>query len=122
MHEAMLTLPPLDPLSLPQVPVEPGKRPWETSKTGYVNWAVGQLVEKSREEITGTGAVAGEQQRTRRSKLDVLCATVEDIGAAQDLRELMTTADAAPAPASEFHAADGDQKNSTRHNRPRTPR
>lgn len=31
-----------------QMMQEPGKRMWETSKTGYVNWAVGQLVARTR--------------------------------------------------------------------------
>jgi len=44
MYGYVSTLPPHDPESF-QLPLpDPGKRPWETSKTGYLNWAVGQLL------------------------------------------------------------------------------
>lgn len=44
MCNEVSSLPPHDPASF-QLPLpDPGKRPWETSKTGYLNWAVGQLL------------------------------------------------------------------------------
>lgn len=44
MYNNVSTLPRHDPASF-QLPLpDPGKRPWETSKTGYLNWAVGQLL------------------------------------------------------------------------------
>ena len=52
-YEAVSSLPPYDPssashLSMPLA--EPGKRPWETSKTGYINWAVSQAIARVREK------------------------------------------------------------------------
>jgi len=50
LYNNVSTLPPHDPMSF-QLPLpDPGKRPWETSKTGYLNWAVGQLL------VRGAGA------------------------------------------------------------------
>lgn len=80
MYASVSALPPLDPAtiaSLSQVRLlDPGKREWETSKTGYLNWAVGQLLEKAKEE----GGAAGT------SGVDGLAAKVKDVGAAGQLR------------------------------------
>lgn len=58
MYNAVSTLPPHDPASF-QLPLpDPGKRPWETSKTGYLNWAVGQLLVRTRDGGTGEGSSA----------------------------------------------------------------
>ncbi|OCH84966.1 Mis12-domain-containing protein [Obba rivulosa] len=43
MHTAVASLPPIDPAATAPEHLaapEPGKRQWETSKTGYLNWAV----------------------------------------------------------------------------------
>ena len=52
MVEAVHSLESLEPAvmaSLAQAPQpEAGKRPWEASKTGYLNWVVAKLVEKAR--------------------------------------------------------------------------
>ena len=67
MYDAVTSLPPstgedAEELSVP-LP-EPGKRMWETNKTGYVNWAVEQLLARTREQEqaskgSGGGAEGG---------------------------------------------------------------
>ena len=43
MYQALSYLPPLEP-AFPSVDLtEPGKRQWEPSKSGCLNWAVGRL-------------------------------------------------------------------------------
>jgi kinetochore protein Mis12/MTW1 len=78
----------MDSSSLPITLVDPGKRPWETSKTGYVNWAVGQLVERTKEEEGRSGGKGS-------STFDALGAKVEDIGSADGLRGLLVKSDGA---------------------------
>jgi kinetochore protein Mis12/MTW1 len=61
-------LPPMDAARFAaQLPpsTEPGKRPWETSQTGYLNWAVGQLISRTRLGATpGIDALYQEAQKT----------------------------------------------------------
>ena len=59
MYAEVSALPPADPPDL-SVVTEPGKRPWETSKTGYLNWAVGQLMERAKEKARGEQVQSGE--------------------------------------------------------------
>lgn len=47
MYEEVASLPPPDPASLQQPLPDLAKRPWETSKTGYLQWAVGQSLAHS---------------------------------------------------------------------------
>lgn len=63
MHDAVASLPPHDPSSevLKVPPPEPGKRPWETSRTGYLNWVIEQLLDRAKEHdqsSSSTGASA----------------------------------------------------------------
>lgn len=53
MYASVSALPPADPLDPLDLATEPGKRPWETSKTGYLNWAVGQLMARAKERARG---------------------------------------------------------------------
>jgi kinetochore protein Mis12/MTW1 len=78
MYASMSTLPPLDATTaLSQIHfTDPGKRQWETSKTGYLNWAVGQLLEKAKEEGGPSGSLG----------VDGLAAKVNDVGPAGQLR------------------------------------
>ncbi|KAG7099582.1 hypothetical protein E1B28_001412 [Marasmius oreades] len=80
MNNAVINLPPLDPATiaaLTQFPLnEPGKREWETSKTGYLNWAVTQLTERTREDQPGSSAVVHS-----------IMHNVEEIGKADQLRQ-----------------------------------
>jgi kinetochore protein Mis12/MTW1 len=49
LYEIMSTLPPPDPeLSQVLLLQASGKRQWEPSRTGYLNWAVMQLLEKTK--------------------------------------------------------------------------
>lgn len=51
MFDSVSSLTPHDPSPAENIirPLaEPGKRPWETSKSGYLNWAVDQLLSKSK--------------------------------------------------------------------------
>jgi kinetochore protein Mis12/MTW1 len=88
MYQSASSLPPMDSSSLPIMLVDPGKRPWETSKTGYVNWAVGQLVERTKEE-------EGRSSDKGSSTFDALSVKVEDIGSADGLRGLLVKSDGA---------------------------
>ncbi|KDQ53724.1 hypothetical protein JAAARDRAFT_161413 [Jaapia argillacea MUCL 33604] len=64
MFESVSTLPPLDPSSdsvsaLSQLRLsDPGKRQWETNKTGYFYWAVEQLLARSREKAGQKGSAS----------------------------------------------------------------
>ncbi|KAH9932348.1 Mis12 protein-domain-containing protein [Fomitopsis serialis] len=61
MYDSVSALPPPDPaFTAPEQagPSEPGKRPWETSKTGYINWAVEQLMLRAKEKVRGKVALA----------------------------------------------------------------
>ena len=64
MYASVSALPPADSLesmgSASAPTTEPGKRPWETSKTGYLNWAVGQLMERAKEKARGEKGGEGE--------------------------------------------------------------
>jgi len=82
VYQSASSLTPMDSSSLPITLVDPGKRQWETSKTGYVNWAVNQLVERTKEEegpSTGKGS----------STIHALSVNVEDIGSADGLRRVV---------------------------------
>ena len=78
----MTKLPTLDPAtkaSFAQFQLtDPGKRQWETSKTGYLKWAVGQLLAKAREEDSVAGGGS--------SAVDILNATMAEVGGADQLR------------------------------------
>ncbi|KAF8558515.1 Mis12-domain-containing protein [Imleria badia] len=59
MFSAVSSLPALTPEStaaLTQLPlVDPGKRPWETNKAAYFDWATKQVLGKVKQQISGTG-------------------------------------------------------------------
>ncbi|KIJ63312.1 hypothetical protein HYDPIDRAFT_29570 [Hydnomerulius pinastri MD-312] len=62
MFSAISSLPALTPEStaaLTQLPLpDPGKRPWETSKAGYFDWATKQLLGKVKQQSSGPGDTA----------------------------------------------------------------
>jgi kinetochore protein Mis12/MTW1 len=70
---------------MPITLVESGKRKWETSQTGYMNWAVEQLVERTKR----TKHEDGKPSEKGSLKFDVLSAKVEDIGSPDEMRGLM---------------------------------
>ena len=81
MYGHVSTLPPHDPESF-QLPLpDPGKRPWETSKTGYLNWAVGQLL------VRGGGA-SGKGC----SAVGKVAESAYDIGKSEDLKAALEVA------------------------------
>ena len=67
---------------------EPGKRPWETSKTGYVNWAVDQLMQRAKEKAkgeAGEGAAFAEGS----SAVGATAAMAYDVGRAEDVKAIL---------------------------------
>ena len=62
---------------------DPGKRRWEMSKLGYLNWAAEQLLERSSEP--GRGKRAREVSQMEGSAVNV--GSVEDLRAALDAME-----------------------------------
>ncbi len=62
---------------------EPGKRPWETSKTGYLTWAVDQLL--SRTKSQGVGTVQGS------SAVDSTVASAAEVASSSDLKAAQAT-------------------------------
>ncbi|PBL00956.1 Mis12-domain-containing protein [Armillaria gallica] len=78
MHSAVSNLPPMDPETIAALAqfqeTDSGKRQWETSKTGYLNWAVGQLLSRSKAR-EGGGEVEGMTEQAA------------EIGQAEQLRQ-----------------------------------
>jgi kinetochore protein Mis12/MTW1 len=78
MHGACSSLEPLDPATiatLTQVEFsEPGKRPWESTKSGYLKWAFERLLAKSKEQT-------GED-----SEVTDLADRMDHVGQAEKLR------------------------------------
>lgn len=85
IYQSASSLSPMDS-SVPITLVDPGKQPWETSKTGYANWAVGQLVKR-------TKMGPGEPSEKGNSRFDVLSAKVQEIGDADELRGLVSVSE-----------------------------
>ncbi|KAI0777798.1 Mis12-domain-containing protein [Trametes elegans] len=90
MFDNVAALPPLDASAAalePGVVPEPGKRPWETSKTGYLNWAVEQLMQRAKERARsepGGGAFSEGS-----SAVSAAAASAYEIGDAQDAKALL---------------------------------
>ena len=67
MYDAVTSLPPHDPSAAAELQLsaplpEPGKRPWETNKMGYLKWAVEQLLFRTRggdQGAIGTSSAVG---------------------------------------------------------------
>lgn len=84
MYDAVTSLPPVSDETLPSEQLqEPGKRVWETSKTGYVNWAVAQLLARTRD-----GQGEGEGSATQGVVASVATG-VGNIGSAENVRGTM---------------------------------
>lgn len=54
---------------------EPGKRPWESTKSGYLKWATDRLLEKAKEQDGGSNTVTDLVDR------------MDQVGQAQRLRD-----------------------------------
>lgn len=85
MAETIYSIQPLEPpivASHAQPPQpEVGRRPWESSKTGYVNWVVAKLVEKAR-ELGKEGDVNDLQAEAEAvAKVEILRAALNELEA-----------------------------------------
>ncbi|KAI0070123.1 Mis12-domain-containing protein [Panus rudis PR-1116 ss-1] len=62
MYEAVANLPPHEVENTSVLPpiVEPGKRPWETSRSGYLSWAIDTLVNKASRDGSSSSAAVGK--------------------------------------------------------------
>lgn len=88
-YETISSLPPYDPSAATQLAAplaEPGKRPWETSKTGYMNWAVLQLVSRAK----GGGQAPGA------SAVSTVADTAARVGKVEDIKALLELASGVP--------------------------
>ena len=84
-YETISSLPPYDPATASQLAAplaEPGKRPWETSKTGYMNWAVLQLVSRAK----GGGQALGG------SAVGTVADATARVGRVEDIKALLELA------------------------------
>ena len=77
MYKSLSSLPPLEPSFGSVDLTEPGKRQWEPSKSGYLNWAVGRLLAKNGEAM----------DKVENSTLE--------IGSGEDLRRALVAVDVA---------------------------
>jgi len=74
----MSSLPPPETLPATVDLSEPGKRQWETNKTGYMNWVLGRLLTKgAAKEGLGHGAV---------DKVDL---AASEVGTGEELRRAL---------------------------------
>ncbi|KAF9057008.1 Mis12 protein-domain-containing protein [Panaeolus papilionaceus] len=93
MHEHLSTLPPTSELSLLSpsstsgsslTQQQQGKRQWETSKAGYMNWALRQLMVRNdgeEREMVGGG--------TGTAAVDRLVRSAEEMGSAGDMKAMV---------------------------------
>jgi kinetochore protein Mis12/MTW1 len=83
MFSAVSSLPPLTPeavAAFSQSPlVDPGKRPWEVSKMGYLDWASKQVLAKAQQSDGGAGS----------SVVGSLVESTTAVAKTQDLRRFM---------------------------------
>ena len=78
MYQTMSSLPPPETLPATVDLSEPGKRQWETNKTGYMNWVLGRLLTKgAAKEGMGHGAV---------DKVDL---AASEVGTGEELRRAL---------------------------------
>ncbi|KAF4568333.1 hypothetical protein EYR40_010264 [Pleurotus pulmonarius] len=88
LYKSVSALPEIDPATLSSLTQyrlsDPGKRPWETSKTGYLNWAVSQLLVRARERNAAEG---------RRNGLDEDNERVQEVGSADQLKAAIEAMD-----------------------------
>ncbi|KAF4616881.1 hypothetical protein D9613_008921 [Agrocybe pediades] len=96
MFNNLSSLPPLDVSPTTELS-EPGKRHWETSKTGYMNWAIGRLLVKGEgKEGVGHGAV------------DTMAQNAASIGADSELRRALESVGAVKKDLASVPPADED--------------
>ncbi|KII95304.1 hypothetical protein PLICRDRAFT_96165 [Plicaturopsis crispa FD-325 SS-3] len=89
MHASVSSLPPLDPTQVP-APVtlkDFGKREWETSKTGYLNWATGSLMQRTVGSSGGVNEAGMLEGAASIGPGEWIKATLESEGAVVPARE-----------------------------------
>ena len=92
MYAAVSSLPPVDASAPAVVPEQPGKRPWETSKTGYLNWAVAQLMERAKEKAKseqGDGGEDGAAFAEGSAEVGAAAAAAYGVGRAEDMKAIL---------------------------------
>ncbi|KAF8877824.1 Mis12 protein-domain-containing protein [Gymnopilus junonius] len=106
LHQTLISLPPISTLPAPHTTgssshpaiglVEPGKRVWETSQTGYVNWALGRLLYRSQAQASGsgagsspTGSSGGEDSGKGQGIVDRIDRSAAEIGSGEELRSAL---------------------------------
>lgn len=82
MHHAFSGLSALDDVTINALTqlhlTEPGKRQWETSKSGYLNWAVEQLLLKAKEQ-NKTGGQDGRAEAEKANQLRAAYEAMEGV-------------------------------------------
>ena len=100
MFSAISSIPALTPEStaaLIQLPLaDPGKRPWETTKSAYFAWATQQLLAKVKPQILGAGDTT----------VASLGRLTDTIAKSRDMNALMETS--AELPSRPGYGAEGD--------------
>lgn len=80
MYDSVSSLPPPDPSSS-QIPLsDPSKRPWETSENGYINWAIGQLLTRTRD-----GGAVGD------AAVGKVADSANEVGKVEDVKSALDT-------------------------------
>ncbi|KAH8089874.1 Mis12-domain-containing protein [Cristinia sonorae] len=88
MYAAVASLPPHDHAPA-RSPADPGKRPWETSKSGYLSWARDQLVARTKGEENGDGDGDGRGQGS--SAVGALVASADQVARVEDVKAILAT-------------------------------
>ena len=92
MYAAVSSLPPVDASAPAVVPEQPGKRLWETSKTGYLNWAVAQLMERAKEKAKSEQGDGGEDSAAfaeGSAEVGAAAAAAYGVGHAEDMKAIL---------------------------------
>ncbi|PCH44640.1 hypothetical protein WOLCODRAFT_105424 [Wolfiporia cocos MD-104 SS10] len=86
MYTAVSSLPSIDPSAPPEQSSqpEPGKRQWETSKRGYINWAIEQLMMRAKDQVMGNGTVSEGS-----SAIGATASAAYSVGSAQDIQAVL---------------------------------
>jgi len=111
MYQVVASLPPLDVSpTADQAQLKSGKRQWETSKNGYVNWAVGRLLAKSDGSSTETGNIVPTQGSFAVGQVQSLTQGIGDTGdfkhALEVIGEIKERLSAAKGPDRSQHGGD----------------
>ncbi|TFK49225.1 hypothetical protein OE88DRAFT_1662651 [Heliocybe sulcata] len=86
MYDSVSQLPPIDhssesAVALTQLALSnPGKRQWETNRTGYFNWAVEQLKGRARGGVAGAAAIDKVEEATRAGSVEDVKALLMEMG------------------------------------------